>query len=225
MPMDAVCDPETGLLEKEAFASLASRQIREAEERGKTLKLTMVHTADFDELRARTDAEHAENALRTMGAYLQANAAGGQAAGHLDDGAFRFLHKPGLDVEKIKSRLEEIFVAADPTGKGIALNSGTVEADVGSMSDSDSVRVLLYTVNKFCESSSGGFKSSMKSKAKREKLGLLDCFPKKRMKRFNWLFFSHLLLWTVSFPFIWRQRGTEVVIHYAPACRSCMTRC
>ena len=95
-----------------------------------------------------------------MGACLQANAAGGQAAGHLDDGAFGFLHKPGLDVEKITARVEEIFAAADPTGEGIALNSGTIEADVGSMTESDSVRVLLYTVNKFCESGGEIFEMS-----------------------------------------------------------------
>jgi EAL domain-containing protein (putative c-di-GMP-specific phosphodiesterase class I)/GGDEF domain-containing protein len=160
IPMDAVRDPETGLLEKDAFATLASKQIREAGERGETLKLTMVHTGDFDELRARTDAEHAESALRTMGACLQANAAGGQAAGHLDDGAFGFLHKPGLDVEKITSRVEDIFKAADPTGEGIALNTGTIDADVGSMSESDSIRVLLYTVNQFCESGGEAFAMS-----------------------------------------------------------------
>ncbi len=160
IPMDAVRDPETGLLEKDAFATLASRQIREAGERGETLKLTMVHSSDFDELRARTDAEHAESALRTMGACLQANAAGGQAAGHLDYGGFGFLHKPGLDVQKITSRVEEIFKAADPTGVGIALNTGTVDADVASMSESDSVRVLLYTVNQFCESGGEGFEMS-----------------------------------------------------------------
>lgn len=70
MPIDAVRDPETGLLEKEAFADLASQQIREAGERGETLKLTMVHTGDFDDLRERADADDAENALRTMGACL-----------------------------------------------------------------------------------------------------------------------------------------------------------
>jgi EAL domain-containing protein (putative c-di-GMP-specific phosphodiesterase class I)/GGDEF domain-containing protein len=160
MPMDAVRDPATGLLEKDAFATLASKQIREAGERGETLKLTMVHTGDFDEMRARTDAEHAESALRSMGACLQANAAGGQAAGHLDDGAFGFLHKAGLDVKKITSRVGEIFKAADPTGVGIALNTGTVDADVASMSESDSVRVLLYTVNQFCESGGEAFEMS-----------------------------------------------------------------
>jgi len=157
IPIDAVRDPETGLLEKDAFAALASKQIREAGERGETLKLTMVQTGDFDDLRARTDAEHAASALRTVGACLQANAAGGQAAGQLDDGAFGFLHKAGLDVRKITSRVEEIFKAADPTGVGIALNTGTIDADTASMSDSDSVRVLLYTVNQFCESGGKAF--------------------------------------------------------------------
>ena len=161
IPMDAVRDQETGLLEKNSFATLASRQIREAGERGETLKLTMVHADDFDDLRARTNAEHAESALRTMGACLQVNAAGGQVAGHLQDGAFGFLHQPSLNVDKITSRVEEIFKAADPTGVGIVLNAGTIDADVASLTEADSVRVLLYTVNQFCES--GGKKFAMSS--------------------------------------------------------------
>jgi EAL domain-containing protein (putative c-di-GMP-specific phosphodiesterase class I)/GGDEF domain-containing protein len=160
MPMDAVGDPETGLLEKDAFANRVSKQIREAGERGETLKLTMVHSDGFEDLRARTDAENTESAMRTMGACLQANSAGGQAAGHLDDGSFGILHKAGLDTDKTTSRVSEIFKAADPTGKGIDLNTGTVEADVGSMSDSDSVRVLLYTVNQFCGSGGEAFEMS-----------------------------------------------------------------
>ncbi|MBT5049646.1 MAG: EAL domain-containing protein [Rhodospirillaceae bacterium] len=150
-------DPESGLLEKEAFAEFATQQIREAGERGETLKLTMVHTGDLDDLRARMDAEHAENAIRSMGACLQANAAGGQAAGQLDDGAYGFLHKPGLNVDKITDRVEEIFKAADPTGEGISVNTGTVDAGANDMTEADSVRVLLYTVNQFCESGGENF--------------------------------------------------------------------
>lgn len=156
-PGDASRDPESGLLEKEAFAEFASQQIREAGERGETLKLTMVHTGDLSDLRARMDAEHAENAIRNMGACLQANAAGGQAAGQLEDGAYGFLHKPGLDVEKITDRVQEIFKAADPTGEGISVNSGTVDAGGNNMTEADSVRVLLYTVNQFCESGGENF--------------------------------------------------------------------
>jgi EAL domain-containing protein (putative c-di-GMP-specific phosphodiesterase class I) len=156
-------DPESGLLGKEAFADFASKQIREAQERGEKLKLTMLHTGDIAELRARMDAEHAESAIRTMSACLQANAAGGQAAGRLDDGAYGFLHKPGLDVDKITARVQEIFKAADPAGIGISVNTGTIDAEGSDMSEADSVRVLLYTVNQFCES--GGEKFAMASLA------------------------------------------------------------
>ncbi len=148
---DAVRDPESGLLEKEDFAEFASKQIREAGERGETLKLTMIHTGDLSDLRSRLDAEHAENAFRRMGNCLQANSAGGQAAGVLADDAYGFLHKAGVDVKKITTRVEEIFKAADPTGAGISVQTGTVDADVGTMSEADSVRVLLYTVSQFCE--------------------------------------------------------------------------
>ncbi len=156
-------DPESGLLQKEAFADFASKQIREAGERGESLKLTMLHTGDLSDMRARLDPEETKSAIRTMSACLKANATGRQAAGQLEEGAYGFLHRANLDVRKITRRVAQIFQAADPTGAGISVNAGTVAADAGDMSEGDSVRVLLYTVNQFCET--GGEKFEMASLA------------------------------------------------------------
>lgn len=144
-------DPESGLLKKEAFADFAGKHIRAAGDLGKTLKLTMLHSEDLADMRTRIDPEAAKIAIRTMSACLKANADGGEAAGQLEDGAYGFLHKPDLDIEKITNRVVQIFQAADPTGVGISVNANTVTADVGDISEGDAARVLLYTVNQFCQ--------------------------------------------------------------------------
>ncbi len=144
-------DVDTGLLKKEAFAELASRQIQEANSRGEQLKLTMIHTEDLDEFRDGLDHESSENLMRSMGACLQASSTAGQTAGQLDNGAFGLLHDDDFDVSKITGRIEEIFQTADPQGVGIPVKTGTVDADIGDLSDADSVRVMLYTVNRFCD--------------------------------------------------------------------------
>lgn len=148
---DAPRDKESGLLEKDAFAQIASRQISEAGKRGEKLELTMVHTGDLSDFRAKLDQESAKSLMQNLGACLKANSTAGQSAGRLDDDSYGFLHRAGIDVKKITGRVEQIFKAADPEGKGIPVKAGTVVADVSARGESDSKRALLYTVNKFCE--------------------------------------------------------------------------
>lgn len=149
-------DPESGLLQKDAFADIASKHIQAAGENGKTLKLTMLHTGDLAGLRSRVDSDVAKNAIRDMSACLKANADGGEAAGQLADGAYGFLHKPELDVETITQRVAEIFQQADPTGAGISLNANTINADVADIGQGDAARVMLYTINHFCQMCQSG---------------------------------------------------------------------
>lgn len=144
-------DPESGLLEKDAFARIASHQISEAGKRGEKLELTMVHTGDLPTFRAKLDQESSTSLMQNLGACLQANSTAGQSAGRLDDDSYGFLHRTGIDIEKITGRVKEIFQAADPEGVGIPIRTGTIEADVGDRSASDAKRALLYTVNKFCD--------------------------------------------------------------------------
>jgi len=146
-------DRESGLPEKDAFALIASRHIEEASRRGERLELTMVHTENLQALRARLDRESAASMMQTLGSFLQANAAAGQAAGRLDENSYGFLHRSGIDIDRITGRVEEIFREADSEGVGIAVSSGTVDADID---EDDARRALLYIVNRFCESEGAG---------------------------------------------------------------------
>lgn len=145
-------DSGTGLLEKESFAQLATERMREAARRGEALKLTMLRTANFSEFRNRLDRETSESLLRTLGACLQANSAAGSTAGRFGDGTYGLVHKPSLDIDDVTTRIGELFKAADPRGIGVAVETGTIDAAPDGMSEEDSMKVLLYTVNRFCES-------------------------------------------------------------------------
>jgi GGDEF domain-containing protein len=152
-----VRDPDSGLLSKESFAEVASAQLREAEVRGESLKLTMLRTENLPQLRSSMDKETSESLMRTLGACLQANSASGQAAARLDDDSYGLVHRATLDIEGIRDRIKEMIRAADPNGVGVEVSSGTVDADAAGMNAEDSTRVLLYTINKFCESDGADF--------------------------------------------------------------------
>ncbi|MHA1107887.1 MAG: PAS domain S-box protein, partial [Alphaproteobacteria bacterium] len=145
-------DPGSGLLEKESFAELATERMQEAARRGENLKLTMLRTPKFTEFRSRLDRETSESLTRTLGACLQASSVAGGTAGRLDDENYGLVHKPGLDVGDVQNRFSDLIKSADPRGVGIPVSAATIEAAAEGMSDEDSLRVLLYTVNRFCES-------------------------------------------------------------------------
>lgn len=150
-------DEESGLLKSDDFAQYVTRQIEDAHERGEDLELTMVHTGDVEALRGRMDAERSRSLMRTLGACLQANSTAGQAAGRIDDSSYGFLHRTGLNVQKVTQRIEGMFRAADPTGVGIEIVSGTVKADLAGGDADDAVRALLYTFGRFCEAKGENF--------------------------------------------------------------------
>lgn len=145
-------DPESGLLERESFAAMAGRQLQEARKRGEALKLTMLRTEQLPELRESMDREAAQSMMQTLGACLKASSASGQTAARLNDDSYGLIHRAGLDIDAMRARMEDVIRAADPKGVGVKITAGTMDADAGSMDDADTVRVLLYTVNRFCES-------------------------------------------------------------------------
>lgn len=144
-------DPGTGLLDKDSFAELATERMQEAARRGEDLKLTMLRTPNFTEFRSRLDKEASESLSRTLGACLQASSAAGGTAGRFDDENYGLVHKPTLDVGGVQDRLSDLIKAADPKGIGIPVTAGTVDAAPEGMNEEDSLRVLLYTVNRFCQ--------------------------------------------------------------------------
>ena len=146
---DAERDPESGLLQKEAFAKLASRQIKQARDRGETLKFTVMKVPELAALRDRIGGDEAAKAMKTFGACLKANAAMGQAAGYFEDDAYDFLHDQKTDPDAVAHRVESVFKAADPEGRGVAIDSGSLDADLDDTAEEDAVKVMLYTVRRF----------------------------------------------------------------------------
>lgn len=149
-------DNESGLLVKDSFAQVAARHLREASKAGEPLNLTLLKMNDLDALRARLDAEAGAALIGTIGACLRASSVSGEAAGLVDDESYGVVHKPSLNMAKVRQRIEYYARDADPEGKGITVSGGTMGADVGDMSDTDTIRALLYAFGRFADDADGG---------------------------------------------------------------------
>ena len=152
MARDLRHDRETGLLEKDSFVRFATERMHEAQRRGEQLKLTLLRTRNFAEFRSRLDRETSESLLRTLGACLRANSAAGGTAGKFNEDACGFVHTPTLDIDRVTARIDQLIKAADPGGIAVPVAAGTIDAAAEGMSEEDSSKVLLYTINRFCDS-------------------------------------------------------------------------
>lgn len=154
-------DQTTGLLNREAFAEVASQRIKDAEAEGVDLKLTMLRLNDMSELRMQLDEESDKDLMRTLGACLTGGAEKNEAAARFDDENFGVLHRDGFDIENLRNRVEQHLREADPQGVGIQLSSSTIKAAIPDAKPDDAVKALLYTITQYCDdpSSEPGIKS------------------------------------------------------------------
>jgi EAL domain-containing protein (putative c-di-GMP-specific phosphodiesterase class I)/GGDEF domain-containing protein len=145
-----VHDPQSGLLDRESFARLAADRVKTAAANGEPLQLTLFRVEKMASLRARLDEEANQSLVATIGACLRASAEGGDAAGRLDEDSYGIVHRPDLDLEGVRARVETYAREADPQGVGITLSLGTLDADVFGMPQEDALRALHYALEQFC---------------------------------------------------------------------------
>jgi EAL domain-containing protein (putative c-di-GMP-specific phosphodiesterase class I)/GGDEF domain-containing protein len=143
-------DPTTGLYDRDSFAKVAARRVKAAEGGAEPLKVTLLRMDKMDELRQRLDEEANQSLAATIGAALRASSEGGDSAGQLDDNSYGIVHKANVDVEGVRHQVETFAREADPTGVGISISLGTMNANSFGMTEADALRALQYSLEQFC---------------------------------------------------------------------------
>ena len=144
-------DRDTGLLNRDAFAEVASQKIKDAEAAGVDLKLSMLRLNDMSELRTRLDEESDRDLMRTLGACFSGGADKNEASARFDDENYGVLHRDDFDLDRLRDRIQSHVRAADPQGVGIAISSRTVRAELPGAKPDDAVKALLYTITQYCD--------------------------------------------------------------------------
>jgi EAL domain-containing protein (putative c-di-GMP-specific phosphodiesterase class I) len=144
-------DAETGLLDKDAFAQLATERL----DGSRPAKLTLLNLGGLEKLRTRIDGEVSAGLLAAVGRHLRAKSSGGDAAGRLADGRFGVLHEDNLDPDMLNRQIGEIAASADPLGEGLGVETSTLDLDREGISQADAARVLVYAINSYATSPTG----------------------------------------------------------------------
>ncbi len=164
-------DSESGLLNKESFIETANEKIREAEQDGKQVALTML---DFSQLKALLDNlpdGQAEELLAQISQYLRSKSIDGDTAGVIDEGSFSVVHDSSITREQMMQELTVITQKLDPRGIGVTPNATSVDAKFERLTAQDSANALLYTLNKFATQSGEAFSLESLTQGYEEMLG------------------------------------------------------
>ena len=143
--------------DKGSFTEAATRALADAQSAGEERKLTMIELGAYDELRARLTQDAQDELSATMGSIFRASSVGGDLAGQIDDNRFGLVHNISLDVQALSDQIETYARSVDPEGQGLAVESATIDVEPGVMSEADTAKALIYTINRFCDESADGF--------------------------------------------------------------------
>ncbi len=142
-------DAESGLYDAVAFTEVVSRHLQPGDKGGDDSLMTLLLLPDYDSFSARLDAESNRNLLTTFGACMRAHSVDGDAAARIGTDRWGLLHSPDLDVADLETQMHEFARDADPAGKGVRVESATVEVDTEEVRGGDLANGLIYAINRF----------------------------------------------------------------------------
>ena len=142
-------DAESGLYDAVAFTEVVSRHLQPGDKGGDDSLMTLLLLPDYDSFSARLDAESNRNLLTTFGACMRAHSVDGDAAARIGTDRWGLLHSPDLDIADLESQLQHFARDADPAGKGVRVESATVEVDTEEVRGADLANGLVYAINRF----------------------------------------------------------------------------
>ncbi|MFQ5972821.1 MAG: EAL domain-containing protein, partial [Alphaproteobacteria bacterium] len=180
-PAAAERNPDTGLLTRSSFAEAASKVLHEVRAAGRDCQLTMFDLQEFEDLRLRLDQETQAEIAGSLGTCLRTSSVGGDTAGQLQDGRYGLVHRDDVNPELVGEQIVDIARFSDPSERAIGLDSTTVEVDAVGLTETETAKALLYTINRYCASSGQPFNI----RALSDSLGSLVDETAERINRFS----------------------------------------
>ncbi|WP_435641515.1 EAL domain-containing protein [Micavibrio aeruginosavorus] len=137
------------LLDKESFLAAAKEALDLAKSLGQDLDMTLLDIANIGEVRGRIGDEQWNQFRDAMTSLLSSKSVDGQAAAEIADGRYSVIHDKAINADMLRGEIERLAKESDPTGTGFTVESKTVSADLSTLSDRETTKALIYTINEF----------------------------------------------------------------------------
>ncbi|MEE2689120.1 MAG: EAL domain-containing protein [Pseudomonadota bacterium] len=149
-------DESSGLYDTESFGKIAEQKLETFKRSGADVKMTVMSLPQLKELQERLGVDENESLMHSVGAFLKANSADGDTAARVDDESFSLIHEAAADIDKLEKEIAELTKGADPEGKGVEVETATIDATDESISDDEMAKGLMYSLNHIKEATSQG---------------------------------------------------------------------
>lgn len=145
-------DLRTGLLKQQAFSEKAASAFREAEKSGARISVTLLDIPELAEQFVGPQVAEMDQLLADICQYLQSISYKGDTAAAVGDGNFALLHDDKTSRADIEKHVRDIALKHAKKQEEVKLSLTEVTVADCKLSERDSARALLYTINKFAES-------------------------------------------------------------------------
>lgn len=166
---------EHALLDKDTFLYAAREALDMARSLGQDLDLTLLDIDNIADIKQRLGDEKWQKFSDSITHLLNSKSADGQAAAEIKEGRYSIIHDSTVNADSLKEEIVRLSRETDPDGAEFVVGSKTVSADLSSLSERDTTKALIYTINEFerkgtsmtIESLNGGFKNYVSTNAQK----------------------------------------------------------
>jgi len=163
------------LLDKDSFLHAAQEALNAARNMGEDIDMTLLDIPDHHLVKQKLGDEVWSQFVDTVTEFLTTSSVDGHAAAMISEGRYSVLHDSTIDTETLQTQLSAIAKETDPEGEGFEINSRTVTADLESLSERETTKALIYTINEFerkgsalnIETLNSGFKAYVTANAQK----------------------------------------------------------
>ncbi|MBI4031274.1 MAG: EAL domain-containing protein [Proteobacteria bacterium] len=139
----------TVLQDKETFLQSAEKALGMAKGMGQEAKMTMLDIAAPEAGRRRMGDEAWDGFLESLAGLLRSKSIDGSTAGQIGEGRYSIVHDGSVDAEALKEEVQRLSKKSDPAGRGVEIESKTIESGEADLSEHEMAKALVYTINSF----------------------------------------------------------------------------
>lgn len=166
---------EYELLDKDSFLYAAKEALDTARALGENLDMTLLDIANAKDIRHKLGDETWASFTEAVTNLLGGHSIDGHAVAEIGDGRYGVIHDVSIDSHMLCQELEILARQTDPDGEGFAIKGKTVSADLQSLSERETMKALIYTINEFerkgtafnVETLNTGFKAYLSANAQK----------------------------------------------------------
>ncbi len=137
------------LLDKDNFLIAAKDAIDTARTMGHDLDMTLLDIENIGEIKDRMGDDWWSSFRDAVTELLCSHSADGQSAAEIDNGRYSIIHDKSITTESLLTQLTALAAEKAPNEKDFEIKSKTVQADVHSLSERETSKALVYTINEF----------------------------------------------------------------------------